>query len=933
MKRVVILVAVLLGSVVVSAVATTEAAEPVNLITNGGFEQGASEWEPDPLHSIVQDRKAAHSGSACLTGETKAPNKALRLCRSVPVKAGYRYEFTAWARATNKAKMVLFAVQPGQTQRRMMSAWPDLPPAWKRYSIPFAVEQDGILQIELISPSSYGAPAGKIWIDDISLYETKMPALKSISEGVGFNDEPALTATDDGSLYVAWNSFRDGFDSLQVARYELQGKSLVQKGAWQILGGPDTYLLSPQVVATGREVTVVYAAEVEKNWDIYAAPCGPDGPSAPVRVTKDFSVDVKPWAVWCGKTLCVAWESNRNGFRQIFVTSIRDGQVSKPIAISEEGMSSYAPSVALTDTGELYLAWYGFRDNNMDVHLRVRGSDGKWGEARRLTHAPTVDRHPILFSRGNEAWIVYENSQTTEYNVGRVNNRRLIVAKIDSDGLMAPVVAEGAKLPLDEHCEAPTPLFGSDGRLWMALLRPHKPRAGWDTFLTCFSNGQWEKPTPVSSLKGMDRRPILAQVGNVLVIALQSDDAPRSWSDLDQMARAKSEISLATIDVETLPDVAPIKFQPLVESEEAYDPGTLRIDRGEETPTPSIKYGGQTLNLYYGSLHEHSDVSVCNRIGDESIDENYQSMRDVTRHDFACLTDHGYNMNPYLWSYTAKMARTNHDPGRFITYLAEEWTSSFEEYSEKHPYGFYGHRNLVLADPYFPRWWNARNRQTPAEVWEDLRKMNANFIHIPHQLADTGNVPTDWDFADETAQPVAEIFQTRGSYEFRGTLREAKRSTPTPGYFIQDAWARGIVIGVIAAPDHGGGYGKACVFAPEPTREAILDAIRARHCYGTTGAKIFLDVRVDGHLMGEKVSDPSGRSVEVEITVRCPMKIDRIEVCRNNQFIYMNEPKNREARLRMVDSDPLSGRSYYYVRVVQEDYEIAWSSPVWFGAK
>ena len=32
---------------------------------------------------------------------------------------------------------------------------------------------------------------------------------------------------------------------------------------------------------------------------------------------------------------------------------------------------------------------------------------------------------------------------------------------------------------------------------------------------------------------------------------------------------------------------------------------------------------------------------------------------------------------------------------------------------------------------------------------------------------------------------------------------------------------------VIAAPDHGGGYGKACVFAPEPTREAILDAIRA----------------------------------------------------------------------------------------------------------
>jgi len=67
--------------------------------------------------------------------------------------------------------------------------------------------------------------------------------------------------------------------------------------------------------------------------------------------------------------------------------------------------------------------------------------------------------------------------------------------------------------------------------------------------------------------------------------------------------------------------------------------------------------------------------------------------------------------------------------------------------------------------------------------------MNADFVNIPHQLADTGNVPTDWNFADEKAQPVAEIFQARGSYEFKGAPREAARSTPEAGYFIQDAWS------------------------------------------------------------------------------------------------------------------------------------------------
>ena len=229
---------------------------------------------------------------------------------------------------------------------------------------------------------------------------------------------------------------------------------------------------------------------------------------------------------------------------------------------------------------------------------------------------------------------------------------------------------------------------------------------------------------------------------------------------------------------------------------------------------------------------------------------------DRSEDERSCATDHCYNFNAYLWYYVAKLARVNDDPGRFLTFLAEEWTSSFEEYDAKHPYGFYGHRNLIFGDTYFPRWWNSRNRQTPAQVWEELRKMNADFIHIPHQLADTGNVPTDWNFYDEKAQPVAEIFQTRGSYEHHGTVRQAGRTTP-PGYFIQDAWARGIVIGVIASPDHGGGYGKACVFAPDLTRRSILDALRARHCYGTTAAKIFLDVRVNGRLMGEKIAEPA----------------------------------------------------------------------------
>jgi len=375
----------------------------------------------------------------------------------------------------------------------------------------------------------------------------------------------------------------------------------------------------------------------------------------------------------------------------------------------------------------------------------------------------------------------------------------------------------------------------------------------------------------------------------------------------------------------------PTALAPLAEPKDRFEAGEMRVQFGEDTAPSAIDYGGRKLKLLYGDLHTHSDISVCQRCTNQSVDENYQVRRDLHRLDFACMTDHGYNQLPYLWNYTAKMARANEDAGRMMTFLAQEWTSEFKKPDEKHPYGFYGHRNIILADPYFPRYWNAREAQTPAQVWEELTQMKANFVNIPHQLADTGNVPTDWNYTDEVKQPVAEIFQARGSYEYFQAPRQAQRSVPKAGWFLQDAWARGVVIGVIASPDHAGGVGKACVYAPEATREAILDAIRARHTYGTTAARIELEMRVNGRLMGEKLPASDGQPVEVKVSARCPGEIDRIEVCRNNQFLYAQKPEGRKADFKFVDTAPVKGFSYYYVRVVQKDEEMAWSSPVWLG--
>jgi hypothetical protein len=904
-------------------------AEPVDLIVNGGFEQGMTGWIPAEDHSIVTGPGEAHSGTACLSGEVTRPDTHLSLRQRVPVRAGNRYQFQVWARGTNQTKLVLFLRQGAQ--REIVTAWEKQTPGWRRYTTPVSVQTDGTIELELIAPSSHAAPPGRIWIDDVALLETKMPDVASVSEDEGFNDEPAMARAEDGSLYVAWNSFRDGRDSVQLARYQAGSAALERTGQWQVDDGRGVYVLGIRLVPAGSAVYLLYAAERDRQWDVYAVRCDAGGPGRPIAIGAADGVDINPDAAWHQDTLHVVWQSNRDGRHRVYTTTLQEDRVAEAIALSAEGYSSYKPTIAVTPAGQAAVAWHSFREHNYDIYCRRRAPGGQWMPETRLTRAAGVDRHPRLSAHGEELWLAYENARVEEYYVGRTNFRRIVIARLDGAGLLTPRDYQNS--PLWQRCEAPALAFDRSGRLWVAYLRPRLPRSGWDTYLTVFDGDTWQTPQPISAQKGLDRRPSLVWSDDRLYVCYQSDSMPTSWSDVDLTPTAKSNISLATVVPEELSAAGAIRWQPLAEPDEPFEAAQLRVQRGEDMPTPSIEYQGQTLNLYYGDLHQHSDVSVCNRLGDQSIEEDYQFSRDLNRLDFACSTDHGYNINQYLWAYTAKLARVNEDPGRFLTFLAEEWTSSFEDTSPEHPYGYYGHRNLILGDTYFPRWWNARNRQTPADVWEDLRKLNADFVHIPHQLADTGNVPTDWNFADEQAQPVAEIFQVRGSYEYKGTPREAARSTPRPGYFLQDAWARGIVIGVIASPDHGGGYGKACVFAPELTRTAILQGLRARHCFGTTGARIFLDVRVNDHLMGEKVTPLPDGPVTVRTVVRCPMKIDRVEVCCNNRFVYTQSPDSREADFTFVDMDPPEGRSYYYVRVIQEDEEIAWSSPVWFGAK
>ena len=85
------------------------------------------------------------------------------------------------------------------------------------------------------------------------------------------------------------------------------------------------------------------------------------------------------------------------------------------------------------------------------------------------------------------------------------------------------------------------------------------------------------------------------------------------------------------------------------------------------------------------------------------------------------------------------------------------------------------------------------------KLWEFMRENNSNCISIPHHVSESVH-PLDWSVSDEEIELVVELFQCRGNAEYRG---------------------------------------------------AILEALRARRCFGTTGDQIFMNVNVNNAFMGE----------------------------------------------------------------------------------
>jgi hypothetical protein len=190
-----------------------------------------------------------------------------------------------------------------------------------------------------------------------------------------------------------------------------------------------------------------------------------------------------------------------------------------------------------------------------------------------------------------------------------------------------------------------------------------------------------------------------------------------------------------------------------------------------------------------------------------------------------------------------------------------------------------------------------------------------------------------------------EIYSALGVFERPGTHRPSTRETT--GAFVTDLLGRQFRGGFVAnsdtrlttpgnsraplAGDHRYPGGLTAILARELTREAVLEALRARRCYATTGPRFLLEFTVDGAQMGSELTVKRGHVAEVYGSVGANTNWTRVEILGPGGplGVLTPAPPNADVVELRAQTPPLREPTWVYLRAVDERGDMAWSSPVW----
>ncbi|WP_265110810.1 DUF3604 domain-containing protein [Halosolutus halophilus] len=292
-------------------------------------------------------------------------------------------------------------------------------------------------------------------------------------------------------------------------------------------------------------------------------------------------------------------------------------------------------------------------------------------------------------------------------------------------------------------------------------------------------------------------------------------------------------------------------------------------DRSDlETTTNPVRCGHDDARpTYWGDIHGQSGETV----GTGTIQRYFRYLRENAHLDFGSHAANDFQITDEFWNTIQEQVREHHDPGTFVTFLCYEWSPNTSVGGDHNVY-FKGdeaeiHRSSSwqIADGY-----EKHEGTYPVSELYAVYEDRDDVLIIPHQ----GGRPAVLDDLDPELTPFVEITSVWGIFE----------------WFGQEALERGYEVGFVGgSDDHTGRPGASyptntadwsfpikgpvmAAKAEDLTRDALWESFTERRVYGTTGARIFLDVRVDGTPMGGETKVEEDPAVDVTVNGTAPLR-------------------------------------------------------------
>jgi hypothetical protein len=482
------------------------------------------------------------------------------------------------------------------------------------------------------------------------------------------------------------------------------------------------------------------------------------------------------------------------------------------------------------------------------------------------------------------------------------------------------------------------PQIGIDGkgRVWLTYQEQNRakytstaPGPYWLTFARRLDGDHWTEPIEIHHGDGLlDSRPVLLphKSGGLLAIHSSDDRFTKPEALRSHVYMSYLDLPGAPVEPKLVPQ-APGEHPPGAEAKREAE--AIRRMRGYR-----VEARGKQYRLVRGEFHRHTAISF-DGARDGSLEDMFRYALDAADLDWVGNGDHDSGAGrEYSWWLIQKFTDAYHLPGQFTTMFSYERSVRYPN----------GHRNCLFARrgvlP-LPRLAYGRGNFV-ADVRPDDTKMLYQYLKeldgvcASHTSATYAG--TDWRDNDPAAEPIVEVYQgQRMSYEYQGAprtgrdplsgLRPAQIGGWRPLGFVDRALRKGYRLGFQASSDHTSTHMSYFVALVEKAGRAnLLEAARRRHCYGATD-NILVDVRSGSHLMGDEFKTTEAPALQM--TVLGSGQLAKIDVLRDSAVIATLKPDGLRYRGTWTDPAPQPGTHYYYVRVLQEDGELAWASPMW----